>query len=554
MTRIKFMVFGATVLGVAILASFAQAANFTWEGAGRTGGTRDPIWTTGGNWQVAAVPQASPPSLTDDATITFNASYNPGVAGQYALEIDAGAQARDVVISGFENGINDNRRVLVTGNAEFSSLRVGNGGTNSDANSVFTLDTGAVLTLTGGSVATPTLRDGSSAAPSPIVGAGSIVFPGQNVFMSLVNEISVGSVSFTNTSPSATIENNNLDFEFRGSTLSIRSTHTLNNFPLLRLDGASNLVSGDGNPLHNFSNVGLGVYYRFGNASAPEGTYAYLTISENVSSTGNPRYRLAGNQEIVSDSVGDGSGNAVTILRAGRNSTFGALYVDGYDLNVSSTAPVEVGGNDAFTSRSELNMTGGAGGTNSNVTLAGDLILNEDGALIGDAGTTLSVGGDFRNGSLDDSSYDMTAATVILDGGAPQFAEQGLEVQGLDQGAASHAAGMTQFGIGDLFIGTGLGQPSWVELVDEFDFDNDSISDAMYVDALTVEQDSFLVLNGLNLYVNGTQVFAGDTQYGGGTIINFSSEYTPPVPEPTSFVLLSLGLLFLRRKRGRGEK
>ncbi|NLF85052.1 MAG: hypothetical protein GX571_02965, partial [Lentisphaerae bacterium] len=92
---------------------------YTWNGAGVKDGTLNPCWLRGDNWLVGGILPASPPGVDDDATISLNQPFTNAVNPNYAIEIGAGATARNVT---FRNMNTDGRMVEFQGDATFSTL------------------------------------------------------------------------------------------------------------------------------------------------------------------------------------------------------------------------------------------------------------------------------------------------------------------------------------------------------------------------------------------------------------------------------------------------
>ncbi len=116
-------------------------------------------------------------------------------------------------------------------------------------------------------------------------------------------------------------------------------------------------------------------------------------------------------------------------------------------------------------------------------------------------GSTVRVGGDFDCAIDSNTRYDMSVATLRLEGAGVEqrlevmSADIGANPQGLDRGVSGH------YPIGTLHIGP---TPTTVRLVDTHDNDGQGqgVCEAIYVDTLRIEAGSRLVNFGCRIYYN----------------------------------------------------
>lgn len=166
-------------------------------------------------------------------------------------------------------------------------------------------------------------------------------------------------------------------------------------------------------------------------------------------------------------------------------------------------------------------------------TFADNLTLTPSGVLVGDAGSTLRLRGDFVNGSALAAAFDLRSTTVRFDAGG--LSTQMLTLAGLDFG--TDAAGWSNnFAFGALVIGNGLA--GRVQLVG-------GATNALYVENLTVAGGAELLLNGRMIYTLNEAVLEGTVVTGGGAIVL--------IPEPSAVVLVVVGLALsavMVRRRG----
>jgi hypothetical protein len=128
---------------------------------------------------------------------------------------------------------------------------------------------------------------------------------------------------------------------------------------------------------------------------------------------------------------------------------------------------------------------------------------------------------------------DMANLTLVFEGG--NQAVDPFEVAGKDLGAVMEGF-YDNFALGTLQLGgdAGIGQ---IKLVDLFDNQQDGMeNEVLYVHNLVLNHDSFLDLNGFDLYYNSFTNLGGTIVLNGGNLI-FTA------PEPSTLVLLGLGVI-----------
>ncbi|MDH3458035.1 MAG: PEP-CTERM sorting domain-containing protein, partial [Gemmatimonadota bacterium] len=169
-----------------------------------------------------------------------------------------------------------------------------------------------------------------------------------------------------------------------------------------------------------------------------------------------------------------------------------------------------------------------------------DIILGETGYLVGGVGDRFFVDGDFLSASVLSGVWQTRAAELIFQGGTGHT----LQYTGADLGAVgdgyadNFAWGVLQLGAGDTLI---LG-------------DGDAVPGAaLYVDVLRLEggvgQIASILGNGFDIYY---KPWLSENAYlGGETYALSNGGFLMAVPEPSTAVLLGLGLagLTLRRRQ-----
>jgi hypothetical protein len=284
-----------------------------------------------------------------------------------------------------------------------------------------------------------------------------------------------------------------------------------------------NLVVGD---------TGQGTLSQTGSSSL---TAATLAVGGKSGATG-----------VMNHSGGIFTAPLVIVGDAGKG-TFNQL---GGDIAMSSLMlGKQVGGDGTYNLAAGSLTTGvmhiGAAGNGKLVAAAGTsieisekLILGPGAALDLAPGTTiLMTGSAFENHSTSPTALnDMADLTLWFQGG-PGVVDP-FEVAG--------RLGSSDFLLDGLIIGGPRGV-CIVSLMDLFDNQAGGDPEVLYVNHLTVNCGSFLVLNDIAMFVDGVRVVAGDTRFGCGTIVN-----SMPVPEPATAIPLLAGAasLLLRRRKG----
>jgi hypothetical protein len=166
------------------------------------------------------------------------------------------------------------------------------------------------------------------------------------------------------------------------------------------------------------------------------------------------------------------------------------------------------------------------------VTFDGSVTVTPAGVITATPGSHLRFRGDFINHSTQNTAFDLLDASVTFDGGG---ATQLFVVAGLDLGA-TYDGFTNNFAIGTLVIGGGTN--AVVAL-------SGAAGRALYVESLTVDSGSVLLLNGLTIYTADPANLAGTVIEGGGMIML--------IPEAGSLTLVGCGLALLfmvtRRRR-----
>ncbi len=122
---------------------------------------------------------------------------------------------------------------------------------------------------------------------------------------------------------------------------------------------------------------------------------------------------------------------------------------------------------------------------------AAELRVGADGLLTAAPGACIRLAGDFANGSTGAAAFDLSAATLCVDGPGPRS----VEAAGADLGADANAW-IDNFAVGCLAVGDGV----WLELVDAFDNAAGAAGEALYADELLLGDGAWVERNGLAVY------------------------------------------------------
>ena len=547
-----------TAMGISCLAGIqSHAATFTWNGAGVTGGTGDTDWNAAANWNVSGVDGDGIPDADDNVDIFFDTNYG---GGSHAVIVPNGATASRVRLDGY-GGTGRSVQIGTTSGDVINWGKSQAIDVNNSSES-WRIISGATLNLIdSGSLADPTWTMGRSTS-SLVQGtlnltSGGVIYVDNDLNASPAFQ---SGIRFTNPTSTVQFDIGSQLMNAGSGTVEFRSTQTITGLTLLQLNSGT-LASGDGGPLNNFSDVRLrkdSNDNRGGSADFAGGTYRALIVSDRVGQTagGSPSLRATGDVTFVgsSGSGTPGGDGAIEVYMQDNRTDTGTFTMRGHDLTVSSASPVIVGTSTANnTNVLDLRNPAGSGTNGTTATIASDLIFNSNGEIRGDAETVIELAGNFQNASTRNTGFDLEASTLHMNGAGTMVAPQFLEVQGLDVGESVGGL-VDNFGVADLVIGM-VAQPTYVQLNDQFDFQTDSLADALYVSSLTVNAGSTLDLNGYRLYEGGVRVRGGRIENPfvtaqGGFIIDST---LPPVPEPGSLCLLGLGVCLLAMKRRRGK-
>jgi len=529
------------------------AANFSWAGAGSTlGPSSSTDFNDTANWRVSGtVPASVPNAATDNVFINFNQTFTSTDANVYAVTIPAGLTLGRVDVTGVATASDSRRRVLISGDSTFDSLRYSFDASQTTTGGVILAD-GVTLTLNGGSEASRTYTGGNvrwdwAETRQGVRGPGTVDFVGEDVFYSgsgpLGNPDTV--VRFSHPDANVTFSDyagtttSNLAPSF-GGDVEFRSTQTLTGANIIQVRG--DLLSGNAQPLDNFSGIIIASTFGAQNSTIAPGTYGGLFWSGTASSSGfDPQLRLAGNVTLDSDvlltatgvpgAVGSGTGVVLHVYRQRSSGGTARISTDGYDVTTTSAGRVQIGQVYSGSSSSYFNLSG-TGSRQSTVTVAGDFWVIGNGVMESDATSKLIVGGDYLVQSVRNTLFNTSLMTLTLDGGRNASNPQQLEVAGADLGIQATLPA-NNFSLGTLIIGS-TASATWVNLVNLFEFAGGG--DALYLSSLELRGGSTLALNDLKLYVGGTLVKPGDS-YGDGFIV--------AVPEPATLLLLLGGLGWL---------
>ena len=533
------------IAGMLLAVGAAQAADYVWNGAGITGGTDDVDWGAATNWLVGGSVPTLPPGALDDVAVAFNATNDTP-----AVVVPDGAVVRHVTLSGTTTLKTDNRYLLFAGDAEFATLDY-LGATKTFA---WSIPDGFTLTLSGGDATKPTfkhLAETSISSYTTVFGDGWVTITADPAYIKLGGALPssypdrifsmVGARFRFATSGQLDFNNRLLGVATGGSLVFDAAPIVANPPPYLRLRGG--LFQGNpAAPLGLDDTMGW-LPDRTDSGFLGDVRLKALVVSSHTSNSGKQNLDAVGDLVISGQTIhnpgsyGHMVTGAVYISRleriTGSSVDYSRIRMLGYDLEVTSAAPVIVG--DAVTNgigysltwpRSMLDLRG-LEGRASTLSVPGDVWVGFNGNIAGDAATQIRIGGDFHNRVFrnyhlaggQDTGFDLAQSQVAMNGARHIRAPQLLEVHGEDLGATTAGQIASNLALGSLVVGSPT-QVTHARLMDRDDFKADVLPDALYVGALTIHAGSTLDLCGLNLYVAGQKVTTRSTGYGDGDVID----------------------------------
>ncbi|MEW5804749.1 MAG: PEP-CTERM sorting domain-containing protein, partial [bacterium] len=259
-----------------------------------------------------------------------------------------------------------------------------------------------------------------------------------------------------------------------------------------------------------------------------------LSMNNNtLVNNGQLNIKSGGKLEMKQSAI-DNTGGGTTTVESG-----GIMNINGSG-STSYTSTINGGlTNDGQINLNRVSYYGGLGRLN----VEGGLVLGIGSTLNVSDYNSLTVTGDFDMRIIDEEDFAWgNNSELKLTGGVEaalndwdQWAR--LEIGGMDSGASTGYD--NNFDMFELKIGSN----AHIFLSDWFNNQNSgSLAEALYLDDLTLLSGAYLNLNGLNLYVGGQQITAG--QYDYGWIID-NEVPNSAVPLPSSLFLFGIGLLGL---------
>ena len=293
------------------------------------------------------------------------------------------------------------------------------------------------------------------------------------------------------------------------------------------------------------------------------------TLKLSPNQGGTATYAISGGTLVAEQILVGGNGSATFRLPGGGRPTSpgGSVFVDSLTVAGQGAATCEVGR--GWLEATNMSVGVAAPGAlhllgSSGHLLAQNLVLGPHATLqatSGSAITMASVDGETSSFSIQSKSATDLAGlenvrlvfkNLYLTDDFDILGDMAYcEIAGKDLGA--HPTGFNNnFSLQSLVLGDDNNYLGWVTLVDRYDNSDGSAPEALYVHDIILGDFSYLDLNGLHVYYDGTLQVSDSAYITGGTL-TFVSE---PVPEPSTLVLLATGALSLlipvwRRGRNR---